>query len=207
MKKLMHKMSHGLPLPALLYVLLSIAPLAIHTPHAQAAPGHDHGDQKSALTAPGAPGAPRFNAHSELFELVGVVHRGTLTLYLDRYADNTPVTAGAIELEIKPVQGTALILKATPDEEGVFTAALAMPFGPGAYAITATVNATLDGKTETDLLAATFDISSGQSLESRSHQHSTEYVAIAAALAAIVGALAWWKLRRRRGLPPFGGVR
>lgn len=204
MKKSMHNITHALLLPALLYVLLATAPLAIHTPHAVAGPGHDHGDNKS---APVAQGTPRFNAHSELFELVGVVNHGTLTLYLDRYADNTPVTAGAIELEIKPAQGAALTLKAAPAEEGVFTAALAKPFGPGAYAITATVSATLDGKTETDLLAATLEISAGQPLNSRSHQRSTEYVAIGSALAAILGVLAWWKLRRRRVLPSFGGVR
>lgn len=200
MKKRMHNITHALPLLA----ALAAAPLAIHTPHAVAGPGHDHGDNKS---APAAQGTPRFNAHSDLFELVGVVNHGTLTLYLDRYADNTPVTAGAIELEIKPAQGAALTLKAAPAEEGVFTVALAKPFGPGAYAITATVSATLDGKTETDLLATTLEISSGQHLEIRSHQHSSEYVAIGSALAAILGVLAWWKLRRRRVLPSFGGVR
>ena len=186
------------PLSALLALAMAMAAPVL------AGPGHDHGDEKS---APATSAAPRFNAHSELFELVGVVNRGTLTLYLDRYADNTPVTAGVIELEIKPAQGATLTLKAAPAEEGVFTAALAKPFGPGAYAITATVKATLDGKTETDLLAATLEISSDQVTEIRSHQRSYEVAALGAALAAILAALAWWKLRRRRVLPSFGGVR
>lgn len=204
MKKLTHNITHALPLPALLYVLLAIAPLALHSPLAAAGAGHDHGDEKS---APVTHAAPRFNAHSELFELVGVVNHGTLTLYLDRYADNTPVTAGAIELEIKPAQGAALTLKVVPSEGGVFTAALAKPLAAGTYAITTTISATLDGKVETDLLATTLDISSDQIQKSRSHQHSLEYAALGAALVAILGALAWWKLRRRRVLPSFGGVR
>lgn len=200
MKKFMHRIMHALPLLA----ALAAAPLTVHTTPALAGPGHDHGDEKA---APATNAAPRFNAHSDLFELVGVIRRGTLVLYLDRYADNTPVTAGAIELEIKPAQGAALTLKAMPAQEGVFTAALAKPFGPGTHAVTATVNATLDGKAEADLLAATFDIPSGHVTESLSHQHSYEYAAMGAALAAILAALAWWKSRRRRGLPSFGGMR
>ena len=203
MKKRTHNITHALPLPALLCVLLAVAPLAIHTPHALAAPGHDHGDEKS---VPAAQGAPRFSAHSDLFELVGVVNNGGLTLYLDRYADNTPVSAGTIELEIKPAQAAALTLKAAPAEGGIFTAAFAKPLAAGTYAITATVSATLDNKTETDLLATTLDISSSDIPESRTHQHSLEYAALGGALAAILGALAWWK-SRRRVQPSFGGVR
>lgn len=170
-----------------------------------AGPGHDHGDEKS---APVSNAAPRFDAHSDLFELVGTVQPGKLTLYLDRYADNKPVTTGSIELEIKPAQGAALTLKAAPAEEGAFTATLAKPLAPGAYAITATVSATQDGKAETDLLAATLEIPSTHVPESSPHQHSSEYVALGGALAAILGGFAWWKMRRRRSaMPLFGGVR
>ena len=34
----------------------------------------------------------------------GAIQPGKLMLYLDRYADNAPVTTAAIELEIKPAQ-------------------------------------------------------------------------------------------------------
>ena len=196
----MKKMTHALPLLA----ALAAATFAVHTAPVAAGPGHDHADEKPAAAARGT---PRFNAHSDLFEMVGVVNRTGLTLYLDRYADNAPVTAGAIELEIKPAQGVALKLQATPSAEGVFAAVLAQPLAPGAYAITATVSAALDGKTETDLLAATLDIAPDQLPGNRTHQRSSEYVAMGAALAAILAGMAWWKLRRRRSLPAFGGVR
>ena len=183
---------------ALVLAMFLVAP-------ALAGPGHDHGEEK---TAPVANAAPRFNAHSDLFELVGAIQPGKLMLYLDRYADNAPVTTAAIELEIKPAQGAAWTVKAVPAEDGAFTAALAKPFGPGGYAVTATVSATLDGKAETDLLVATFEIASVQASESGSHQHFSEYVAMGGALAAILGGMAWWKLRRKRSaVPSFGGVR
>lgn len=59
--------------------------------------GHDHGE--AAPTATG-PALPRFAAVSDLFELVGVLNGKQITLYLDRAADNSPVTEAQIELEI-----------------------------------------------------------------------------------------------------------
>ena len=64
---------------------------------AWAGEGHDHGD-----AAPAAVGQalPRFSAVSETFELVGVLNGKQITLYLDRFADNSPVRGAQIELEI-----------------------------------------------------------------------------------------------------------
>ena len=59
--------------------------------------GHDHGGSTPAATGPGL---PRFAAVSELFELVGVLNGKQITLYLDRAADNSPVTEARIEIEI-----------------------------------------------------------------------------------------------------------
>ncbi|RVU18147.1 efflux RND transporter periplasmic adaptor subunit [Methylobacterium oryzihabitans] len=78
--------------------------------------GHDHG-------APAAPVsrtvAPRGEAASAAFELVAVLRAGTLTLHLDRFATNVPVTGATVEVE-------------TP--EGARTAT---PAGDGAYAMPA----------------------------------------------------------------------
>ncbi len=166
-----------------------------------AGPGHDHGDEK-----PVAAGnvAPRFAAHSELFELVGVAGAKELTLYLDRYADNAPLTTGAIELEIKPAQGEALRVKAAATPGGGFVAALAKPLAAGTHAVTATVSTTLDGRAETDLLAATLDIPQEAHAETRPHQHFSAYAILGAAVAAILGMVVWLKLRRRRGVSNLG---
>ncbi|MES2912759.1 MAG: hypothetical protein V4718_15280, partial [Pseudomonadota bacterium] len=54
-----------------------------------ASEGHDHGE---AAAAAAAPATPRFSAHSDLFELVGILSKGQMVVYLDRYASNEPVT-------------------------------------------------------------------------------------------------------------------
>ena len=85
------KSSHSLAALCLASVLLGNALPVI------AGDGHDHGD-----TAPAATGTalPRFAAVSETFELVGVLDGKQVTLYLDRFVDNTPVRGAQIELEI-----------------------------------------------------------------------------------------------------------
>jgi hypothetical protein len=64
---------------------------------ALAGEGHDHGDATPVATGKAL---PRFAAVSETFELVGVLDGKQVTLYLDRFADNTPVRGAKIDLEI-----------------------------------------------------------------------------------------------------------
>lgn len=107
--------------------------------------GHDHGadPQPAAGTV-----APRFEARSDLFELVGVLQGDELLLYLDRAADNAPVREGEIEIESASVQG-----KATADAGGVFRLKAGGLAQPGKHALTLTVTAGED----VDLLTATFE--------------------------------------------------
>lgn len=129
-----------------LLVALCAAALLLAGAAARADAGHDHGD---APAAPAGPALPRFSAVSETFELVGVLAGKTLTLYLDRFADNTPVPRAALELEIG-----GQTLKAEPHGEGEFEVQLAEAPAPGVLPITATVIA----DSETDLLAGELDI-------------------------------------------------
>jgi len=103
--------------------------------------GHDHGTPAPA-TSSAAP--RRFAAESEAFELVGVLNGRQLTLYLDRFADNSPVQGAALDLDIDGVK-----VKAEPHGEGEFLALLQAEPGAGTLSITATVAA----GTQTDLLA------------------------------------------------------
>ncbi|HMM73584.1 MAG TPA: hypothetical protein PKC22_15425, partial [Rhodocyclaceae bacterium] len=80
-----------------LLAVLSIATALLLSPLARASEGHDHGDATPATTGPAL---PRFIAVSDIFELVGVLNGKHITLYLDRTADNTPVTDAQIELEV-----------------------------------------------------------------------------------------------------------
>jgi hypothetical protein len=82
---------------------------------AQAGPGHDHGPEPTASAA----SVPRVQAHSDLFELVGIVERGVMRIYLDKYQGNDPVTQARIDIEATRAGAAPLVLKAvasaTPD--------------------------------------------------------------------------------------------
>ncbi|HEX2009705.1 MAG TPA: hypothetical protein VJN44_02095 [Roseateles sp.] len=115
---------------------------------ARSGEGHDH-DAPAAAAA--APALPRFAASSELFELVGVLDGRSLTLYLDRAADNAPVTDASLELELGGAR-----LKAAPKAgaAGEFSVQLAQAPRPGLVPVTATVTAGADS----DLLAGELDL-------------------------------------------------
>lgn len=119
--------------------------LFLMTGAATADDGHDHGAPSAAT----GPASPRFAAVSETFELVGVLEGRQLTLYLDRFADNSPVKGAQIDLEIDGVK-----LKAEPHGEGEFEALLAEAPKAGVLSIAATIVA---GE-ESDLLAGELDI-------------------------------------------------
>jgi hypothetical protein len=112
----------------------------------QAGDGHDHGE---APVAVGGPALPRFTAVSETFELVGVVNGRHITLYLDRYADGSPVKDASLELELGGVK-----VPVEAHAEGEFEATLAQALKPGVVSVAATVIA---GE-ETDLLAGELDL-------------------------------------------------
>ncbi len=97
----------------------------------------------------GPAGLPRFTAVSELFELVGVLDGRRLTLYLDRFADGSPVTNGRIELELGAARYTL-----TADEGGDFSVTLPRAPAPGTLPVTATV---LAGE-QSDLLAGVLTV-------------------------------------------------
>ncbi len=123
--------------------------LAVTTLTGMASEGHDHGEA-AATTA--APSTPRFSAHSDLFEMVGIVTRGQMVVYLDRYASNEPVTGARIDFEAGADKGTA-----TPQPDGTYLIQLATLGQPGNTAFSFTVTAGND----TDLLAGDLNISDG----------------------------------------------
>lgn len=120
--------------------ILSLA-LWLFSPLAQA-----HGDENhdAIPTAAAIEGAPRLVTHSDLFELVGIVEKGAMTLYLDRYADNSPVTNAQIEVEAGSEKGIA-----TANVDGTYRFASKVFAEPTEIPITFTINA----GDETDLLA------------------------------------------------------
>jgi hypothetical protein len=158
---------------------LIVAAILVAAP-AWAGEGHDHGD-----AAPAAVGEalPRFTAESETFELVGVLSGKQITLYLDRFADNSPVRDAQIELEIGGAK-----FKAEKQGEDEYEVVLPEAPKPGVLPVTVTVTA----GNEADLLAGELDIHEEAHSEEAAHTHSwTEYTGWAAAGVASLALLAW----------------
>ena len=147
---------------------------------AWAGPGHDHGD-----AAPAAVGQalPRFSAVSETFELVGVLSGKQITLYLDRFADNSPVRGAQIELEIGGAKFKA-------EKHGDDEYEVVLPEAPkaGVLPVTATVTA----GNEADLLAGELDLHEAAHTDEAAHTHSwTEYAGWVAGGIAALALLGW----------------
>ena len=114
-----------------------------------AGPGHDGDhDHDEAPVIVAGPSAPRFEAHSDLFEVVGTARDGALSLTLDAYATNEPIAGAQIELE----SGTYKAVGEFDATQQRYRFAGGPLAEPGTHAITLTVTAGDD----VDLLAADF---------------------------------------------------
>ena len=116
------------------------------TPAVWAGPGH--GDEPAAA---GGTASPRITSHSDLFELVGVVDKGEMTIFLDRYATNEPVKDAKIDIEIGNVKGVAAV-----QADGSYLFKNDVLTKPGELAVSFTVVAGKDA----DLLAGDLKIGS-----------------------------------------------
>jgi hypothetical protein len=107
--------------------------------------GHDQGDQTKAL--PPAGSAPRLEAASGPFELVALLRKGKLVIYLDRFEKNAPITRAEITVETPAGPVTA---NAAED-----TYRLPAPWAqPGAHDLIFTVTA----DDHTEILSGTLNI-------------------------------------------------
>ncbi|MEQ8823457.1 MAG: efflux RND transporter periplasmic adaptor subunit [Filomicrobium sp.] len=133
-------MSKLLPAPLVsgFVAILSVLVTLIHP--AIAGPGHDHGPSESAVTGPSS---PRVVATSEAYEFVGIKTGTSLTVYLDRLADTSPVSDASLEIII---DGTTL--SAEPQPDGTYKIEAPVLADPGRYEVIVTIT---DGK-KSDLL-------------------------------------------------------
>lgn len=100
---------------------------------------------------------PRIVTHSDLFELVSIVENGTMTIYLDRYADNSPVTNASIEVEAGSEKGVA-----TTNADGTYKFVSKTFAEPSEIPVTFTINA----GDETDLLAGDLVVADAHATDS-----------------------------------------
>ena len=147
--------------------------------------GHDHGE-----AAPKAQGTalPRFVAVSEDLEMVGIVNGKQLTIYLDRFKDNSPVNDAQIDIDIEGSK-----YKAEKHGVGEYEVILKDTLKPGVIAITATIQA---GELN-DQLAAKLDLHADE--EKPRHRSSWKVVAlwIGAVLFALMALVAILRFRQQ----------
>lgn len=157
----------------------------LYSPLALADAGHSH---DAPATTAAAPVIPRFAAVSELFEIVGTAKGTQLALYLDRFADNTPVAGATLEVN---VGDTPVVVKEVAAGEFEGTLAQALPSG------VTSVTVTVDAAGETDLLAGDFDVHADAAEE---HAHRDWRVLLPWAAGALgLAAAGLWLARRSAG--------
>lgn len=174
---------------ALLLSLLILVPAA-----AGAHEGHDH-DAPPPKAA--GPALPMFEATGTDLEVAGIVQGGQLVLWIDRFADNAPVTDAVVEVGIA---GGAMA-KATARADGSFSVPAAGLGKPGTYEILVTV-----AGSASDLLVGSMTIGDGMAGDEHGHGVPWAWVVGAFLAGAVAVAAALAGLGRRTRVAALGGA-
>ena len=126
-------------------VMFGVALLAVVS-HASAHEGHDH---EPAATPMPVTVSPRAVATGDEFEAVAILKSGELVIFVDRFADNTPVTTATVAVTV----GT-LELKVPSAADGTYRVAWPAVAKSGRHDVVINIQ---DGATA-DLLIATLEV-------------------------------------------------
>ncbi len=118
---------------------------------ARAHEGHDHGP---AANTTSSPTLPRVTAMSESYQLVGILEGEVLVIYLDRFADNAPVTSATLEVTVDGVP-----MQAELQKNGTYEVVSPKLRSAGGHEVLVSIT---DG-TSTDLLVGSLSIPSSNS--------------------------------------------
>lgn len=135
----------------LYFVVLAQAAACFASPGAHG-PNGEHLDGQPGTSHAGA--APRVEAFSELFELVGQLSGGELSVLVDRYDSNQPVLHGALEVQYKQLKAQARFHDDIGDYAIDDAPLLRALSAPGKHALLFTFTA--DG--DSDLLEGTLEV-------------------------------------------------
>ncbi len=156
------KLKHSLAAAALCTLAL-----ASHAAPGAHGPDGEHLDATPGAAAAGAAALPRFEAQSELFEVVGRLQTEGLSLYLNRFQSSEPVLQAQLQIESGALQGTAAFRPEQGDyllEDAALLQALRQP---GQHALVLTVIA---GE-QSDLLDGSLQVAAPQQ-GGHGHEHS-----------------------------------
>ena len=143
-------------------LLLAVALPSLGSPGAHG-PNGEHLDGAATTTTTGT--VPRVETFSELFELVGNLSGGELSILIDRYDTNEPVLNGKLEVQYKDLKAQARFHNDIGDyaiDDEKFLKALA---APGKHALLFTFVA--DG--ESDLLEGTLEVAANAHADHDDH--------------------------------------
>lgn len=173
------------------HLLCAFTVLGASTPTAIASPGHDHGHNQEMVAPAAGPAAPRFEAHSDLFEVVGVLHDDELSVTVDRYATNAPVLGAKVEIESGDIKAVGQF----HEDHGDYSFD-SKPFTKhGTYPLTIFVSV----GAESDLLAGELVVPEQHEKAAREHGLGEWPMWIViAVIAFIVIAFAIWRFSRTR---------
>ena len=163
--------------------------------------GHDHGDAEKASVVSSA--YPRVAARSELYEIVGILKEGKLSVFIDDPITNQPVSDAVLQVTI----GDSAAIAATKTDEGVYTAVVPNGTPTEPVEVIFSVNATRGNDLLVDSLVPT-RAGTAPPPELQQEQgwlFSSRTAGVASALAAVgLGLLfGYW---RRRGLSMAAAV-
>jgi hypothetical protein len=155
--------------------------------------GHDHGAQDAAvLPAPSPDALPTLEADGGDVQMVALLQGGTLTLFIDRLVDNSPVTGAAVTMSADG--GKPVTVPAAPD--GTYRAPA--PWAtPGEHALNFTVTA--DGVA--DLLVGTLTVPAAAPVAAASTDWGSILWVAGALIVGIVLGAGLVSLRTRRAVP------
>ncbi len=189
--------------------------LCISTAAVYAGPGA-HGPDGQHLDSPptgaGSVGAfPRIEAKTDLFELVGSLSSGRLSILIDRFSTNEPLLNAKVEVEFGKIKASAKFDNDVGDyavEDPAFLNGISVP---GAHPLVFTVVA----GDESDLLDGTLTVTSA--LEGQSHAHGQTYlgltrttalaIGIGTLVLLLVGGLFFRNRMKRNSSRPYAGSR
>ncbi|MDA9543771.1 hypothetical protein ACM43_04240 [Bradyrhizobium sp. CCBAU 45321] len=155
--------------------------------------GHDHGDAEKTAVVSSA--YPRIAARSELYEVVGILKDGRLSVFIDDAATNEPVSDAALQATI----GDSAPIEALSQENGVYTAPIPNGTPSGSVEVIFSINASRGN----DLLVNSFIPRAEARPAEQKHAPGwllSNRAAIGASVLAALGfggLFAYWKRRGR----------
>jgi cobalt-zinc-cadmium efflux system membrane fusion protein len=153
---------------------------------------HEGHDQEPAPIVSGQPGSPRLEAASSAFELVAVKQGSQLTIWLDRFESNEPVTGASIEVETPVGSQTA-----TLNPNGTYSLPALWAQQPGHYDLIFTVTERESVELLTAELQVPKDPAPLVATQRAAFMSDPASVAAAGFAGILIGALSAAALRRR----------